>query len=206
MRPIPIEAACKRFLDIAGSVVLLAIAWPVMLAIAAAIRLTMGRPILFRQLRPGLHERPFTLLKFRTMIESGSSTIDPSNDAARLTSLGAVLRRFSLDELPQLWNVLRGEMSLVGPRPLLMEYLRRYTPEQSRRHLVKPGITGLTQVKGRNAITWDEKFFWDTWYVDHWSLWLDFQILFRTLEKVIRREGINQQGHATVEKFGVERR
>jgi lipopolysaccharide/colanic/teichoic acid biosynthesis glycosyltransferase len=146
------------------------------------------------------------LAKFRTMTEAPSSTVDPSTDAARLTSVGKVLRRFSLDELPQLWNVLRGEMSLVGPRPLLMEYLSQYTPEQARRHLMKPGITGLTQVKGRNAITWEQKFHWDIWYIDHWSLWLDFRILWATIERVIRREGISQQGHATMEKFGVERR
>jgi sugar transferase EpsL len=202
----PVGAACKRILDLAGTLIVLAVVWPVMLVLALMIRLTMGRPIFFRQVRPGLGGRPFTLVKFRTMTEDRSSTVDPATDAVRLTKVGTVLRRFSLDELPQLWNVLKGEMSLVGPRPLLMEYVSQYTPEQARRHLMKPGITGLTQVKGRNALTWEQKFHWDIWYVDHWSLWLDFRILWGTVEKVLGREGINQQGHATVEKFGVERR
>ncbi|MFY9938416.1 MAG: sugar transferase [Silvibacterium sp.] len=201
-----VAAACKRIIDLAGALIVLAVVWPGMLLVALTIWLTMGKPILFRQMRPGLGARPFMLVKFRTMTEALSSTVDPSTDAARLTSVGKVLRRFSLDELPQLWNVLRGEMSLVGPRPLLMEYLSQYTPEQARRHLMKPGITGLTQVKGRNAITWEQKFHWDIWYIDHWSLWLDFRILWATIERVIRREGISQQGHATMEKFGVERR
>jgi sugar transferase EpsL len=202
----PVGADCKRILDLAGTLIVLAVVWPIVLLIGLIIRLTMGRPILFRQVRPGLGGRPFTLVKFRTMTEDRSSAVDPSNDATRLTRVGTVLRRYSLDELPQLWNILKGEMSLVGPRPLLMEYLSQYTPEQARRHLMKPGITGLTQVKGRNALTWEQKFHWDIWYVDHWSLWLDFRILWGTVEKVVRREGINQQGHATVEKFGVERR
>jgi sugar transferase EpsL len=201
-----VAAACKRIIDLAGALIVLAVVWPGMLLVALTIWLTMGKPILFRQMRPGLGARPFMLAKFRTMTEALSSTVDPSTDAARLTSVGKVLRRFSLDELPQLWNVLRGEMSLVGPRPLLMEYLSQYTPEQARRHLMKPGITGLTQVKGRNAITWEQKFHWDIWYIEHWSLWLDFRILWATIERVIRREGISQQGHATMEKFGVERR
>jgi sugar transferase EpsL len=206
MRSHPVGTACKRALDLAGALAILALAWPLMLVISIVIWLTIGPPIFFRQVRPGLNERPFTLIKFRTMAESRDSTVDPSTDAARLTRVGSTLRHFSLDELPQLWNVLTGKMSLVGPRPLLMEYLSRYTPEQARRHLMKPGITGLTQVKGRNALTWEEKFHWDIWYIDHWSLWLDFQILWSTLEKVVRREGVNQQGQATVEKFGVERR
>ena len=140
------------------------------------------------------------------MIEAPSSVIDPSTDAARLTSVGSVLRRFSLDELPQLWNVLKGEMSFVGPRPLLTEYLAHYTAEQAKRHLMKPGITGLAQVKGRNAISWEQKFHWDVWYVEHWSLWLDLRILLSTIQKVIRQEGITQQGQVTMEKFGAERR
>jgi lipopolysaccharide/colanic/teichoic acid biosynthesis glycosyltransferase len=193
-------------LDIAGALLAIGILWPVMAAVAFAIWLTMGRPILFRHVRPGLDERPFTLLKFRTMIESQSPDIDPSTDAARLTRVGTILRRFSLDELPQLWNVLKGEMSFVGPRPLLVEYLAYYTPEQAKRHHMKPGITGLAQIKGRNAIAWEQKFLWDVWYVEHWSFWLDLQILLSTLEKVIRGEGISQQGHATMEKFGAERR
>ena len=197
-----IGAACKRIFDFAVALIALAVLWPLMLAVALVIRLTMGKPVIFRQTRPGLYERPFALLKFRTMVESQSLTIDPSTDAARLTKTGKTLRCLSLDELPQLWNVLKGEMSLVGPRPLLMEYLAHYTGEQARRHDVKPGITGLAQVKGRNAISWEEKFMWDVWYVDHWSFWLDLQILCSTVAKVFRREGINQEGHATMEKFG----
>ena len=198
-----VGAACKRMLDLAGASIALAVFWPVMIVTALTIRLTMGKPIVFRQIRPGRYERPFTLFKFRTMIEG---EVDPSTDVARLTRLGIALRRFSLDELPQLWNVLKGEMSLVGPRPLLMEYLTYYTPEQARRHLMKPGITGLAQIKGRNTIAWEEKFLWDVWYVDHWSFSLDLKILLSTALKVIRREGISQQGHATIEKFGAERR
>ena len=206
MRPGPLGAACKRFLDIAGALCALLVLWPLMLVVALAIRITMGSPTLFRQVRPGLLERPFTLLKFRTMIESQSAELDPSTDAERLTKTGILLRRLSLDELPQLWNVLKGEMSLVGPRPLLMEYLAHYTPDQARRHLVKPGVTGLAQVKGRNTITWEQKFLWDIWYVDHWSLSLDLRILLATLGKVIKREGISQQGQATMEKLGADRR
>lgn len=206
MRSHPIGTACKRLLDIAGGLLGLAILWPVMAVIAIMIRMTMGRPVLFVQVRPGLNGQPFALLKFRTMVEAPSAKVDPSTDAARLTRVGAVLRRFSLDELPQLWNVLTGKMSMVGPRPLLMEYLNHYTAEQAKRHLMKPGITGMAQVKGRNAITWEEKFTWDIWYVEHWSFWLDLRILMSTVVNVVRREGISQQGHATMEKFGAERR
>lgn len=206
MRSHPIGAVCKRLLDIAGALLGLAIFWPVMIVVAVIIRMTMGKPVLFCQIRPGLNGDPFTLFKFRTMDDAPSSEVDPSTDAARLTRVGAILRRFSLDELPQLWNVLTGKMSLVGPRPLLMEYLNHYTAEQAKRHLMKPGITGLTQVKGRNALTWEEKFAWDVWYVDHWSFWLDLRILMSTVVNVVRREGISQQGHATMEKFGAERR
>jgi len=206
MRSNSVGTVCKRILDLAGASIGLTVFGPVMAAVALAIWLTMGRPILFRQVRPGQHERPFTLFKFRTMLEAPSSSVDPSTDAARLTRIGIILRRFSLDEFPQLWNVLKGEMSLVGPRPLLTEYLTLYTVEQARRHRMKPGITGLAQVKGRNAISWEEKFQWDIWYVDHWSFWLDCWILLATVDKVIRREGISQQGQATMEKFGADRR
>src|SRR5215470_11855849 len=206
MRSNSIGKTCKRICDLTGAFIAVAVFSPVMVIVGLTIWLTMGKPIIFRQMRPGQYGNPFTLFKFRTMGATQSLTIDPSNDAARLTKVGIALRRFSLDELPQLWNVLKGEMSLVGPRPLLMEYLNHYTAEQARRHLMKPGITGLAQVKGRNAITWEEKFVLDVWYVDHWSFWLDVQILLLTVEKVLRREGINQQGHATMEKFGVERR
>lgn len=206
MRTNAIGEACKRMLDIAVALIALIVCLPIMIFVALTIRLTMGKPILFRQVRPGRNELPFTLFKFRSMSEAGSSLIDPSTDAARLTRVGVIMRRFSLDELPQLWNVLKGEMSLVGPRPLLMEYLPYYTAEQAKRHLLKPGITGLAQIKGRNAITWEQKFFWDVWYVEHWNFWLDLRILLSTVEKVFRREGISQRGHATMEKFGAERR
>jgi sugar transferase EpsL len=206
MRQSSVEIVCKRILDITGALAAFVVLWPVMIAVALLIRLTMGKPVFFCQMRPGQYEKSFTLVKFRTMVESQSSEIDTSTDVARLTRLGNILRRFSLDELPQLWNVLVGEMSLVGPRPLLMEYLNHYTPEQAKRHLMKPGMTGLAQVKGRNAITWEQKFLWDTWYVDHWSLWLDLRILLSTIGKVIRQEDIGQPGHATMEKFGAERR
>ena len=150
----------------------------------------MGRPVLFRQVRPGYRARPFTLMKFRTMREARDSLGRPLPDSDRLMKFGRFLRRTSLDELPQLWNVLRGEMSLVGPRPLLMEYLPLYSPEQARRHLVRPGITGWAQVNGRNVIGWDEKFRYDVWYVDHWSLWLDLKVLLRTVRHVLRRGNI----------------
>jgi sugar transferase EpsL len=201
-----VQMISKRILDVAGSLAMLAIFWPVIVAVSLIIWLTMGTPVLFRQTRPGQYARLFTLLKFRTMVASQSAVIDTSTDVARLTRVGIVLRRFSLDELPQLWNVLIGEMSLVGPRPLLIEYLNHYTPEQAKRHLMKPGITGLAQIQGRNAISWEQKFFWDTWYVDHWSLYLDLRIILLTVGKVIRQEGIRQAGHATMEKFGAERR
>jgi sugar transferase EpsL len=201
-----VGAASKRILDLAGALAAFVLLWPLIAAIALIILLTMGKPVLFRQVRPGQFKKPFMLLKFRTMAESQSAEIDTSTDMARLTRVGNLLRRLSLDELPQLWNVLTGEMSLVGPRPLLMEYLNQYTPEQAKRHLMRPGITGLAQVKGRNAITWEQKFLWDTWYVDHWSFCLDLRILLSTVGKVIRQDGIRQPGHATMEKFGAERR
>jgi lipopolysaccharide/colanic/teichoic acid biosynthesis glycosyltransferase len=163
--------------------------------------ISMGRQILFRQIRPGRSARPFTLLKFRTMSNKTDRTGKVLPDAKRLTRLGSFMRSTSLDELPQLWNVLRGELSLVGPRPLLMDYLPRYSPEQARRHEVMPGITGWAQVNGRNALTWEEKFALDVWYVDHWSIGLDFKILFMTLLKVVRRDGISQAGHATMTEF-----
>ena len=168
-----------------------------LLLTALAVRLSMGSPVLFRHRRAGYRGRPFTLLKFRTMRPGAPG--EP--DDARLTRLGALLRAASLDELPQLWNVLCGDMSLVGPRPLLMEYLARYTPEQARRHDVPPGITGLAQVRGRNAITWEEKFALDVWYVDHASLRLDLYILWRTLVAVVRRSGVSAPGHATMPVF-----
>jgi sugar transferase EpsL len=196
----------KRVTDIllAGSALL--ISAPLMAAIALAIRWSMGRPILFRQMRPGYRGEPFKLLKFRTMNAARDARGCLLPDAARLTPIGRLLRRLSLDELPQLWNVLRGDMSLVGPRPLLKQYVDRYTPEQARRHDTKPGITGWAQVHGRNGLTWPEKFSLDLWYVDNWSLWLDIRILVRTLWQVLKREGISQPGHATMPEFSASER
>jgi lipopolysaccharide/colanic/teichoic acid biosynthesis glycosyltransferase len=191
----------KRCLDLAGAGAAAALAAPALLALALLVRLRLGRPVLFRQQRPGRDGRPFTLLKLRTMRDLRDAAGEPLPDERRLGPLGRFLRRSSLDELPELWNVLRGDMSLVGPRPLLMEYLPRYTPEQARRHEVRPGITGWAQVNGRNALTWEEKFAHDVWYADHLSLGLDLRILGRTLLAVVRREGIHAEGHATMPKF-----
>jgi sugar transferase EpsL len=196
----------KRVTDIllAGSALL--ISAPLMAAIALAIRWSMGRPILFRQMRPGYRGEPFKLLKFRTMNAARDARGCLLPDAARLTPIGRLLRRLSFDELPQLWNVFRGDMSLVGPRPLLMQYIDLYTTEQARRHDTKPGITGWAQVHGRNRLTWPEKFSLDLWYVDNWSLWLDIRILVRTLWQVLKREGISQPGHATMAEFSASER
>ena len=191
----------KRLFDLALAGPGLILVSPLLLMIAALTWLLHGRPILFRQVRPGYRAAPFTLYKFRTMTEGRAPEGNSRSDAERLTRFGRFLRSFSLDELPELFNVLRGEMSLVGPRPLLTQYLARYTPEQARRHAVLPGITGWTQVNGRNAISWEQKFRFDVWYVDHWSLGLDMKILVITIWKVLRREGISQPGQATAEEF-----
>ena len=172
-----------------------------MAVIAFAVSRNMGTPVLFRQTRPGQFGRPFSMMKFRTMRDAYDKNGNQLPDSERLTRLGKFLRSTSLDELPGLWNVLRGEMSLVGPRPLLMEYLPHYTPEQARRHEVKPGITGWAQVNGRNALSWDEKFKFDVWYVDHQSLWLYVKIIALTVLKVLKREGISAAGEATMPKF-----
>jgi sugar transferase EpsL len=201
----PVNAFCKRALDFVAAAAGLILLSPLLLAIAVAIRVTMGAPVFFRQVRPGYHAQPFTVVKFRTMSGDGSVVVDTSHDAERLTKLGKFLRGLSLDELPQLWNVLTGNMSVVGPRPLLMEYLNYYSPEQARRHDVKPGITGWAQVNGRNAVTWERKLALDVWYVDHQSFWLDMRIIAMTIWKVINREGISQKGHVTTEKFGAPR-
>jgi len=185
----------KRAFDVAASAIALVIAAIPMALLALAIRLTMGSPVLFRQVRPGLGGRSFTILKFRTM-RSGDGT-----DAERLTRLGRFLRKTSLDELPELLNVLRGDMSLVGPRPLLVAYLDRYTPEQARRHEVRPGLTGLAQVSGRNATTWAQRFALDVEYVDTRSMALDLRIIGRTVRAVVAREGISAEGHATMPEF-----
>ncbi|MET8045221.1 sugar transferase [Micromonospora sp. NPDC005215] len=190
----------KRMLDVVLAATGLLLATPVLAAVALAVLVTMGRPVLFRQARPGRHGRLFHLVKFRSMTVGGADEA-LANDAVRLTSFGRWLRTTSLDELPQLWNVLRGEMSLVGPRPLLPVYLTRYSPEQLRRHEVRPGITGLQQVYGRNTLSWDERFALDVHYVRHRSLVLDLRILLRTVRTVVRREGITASGAATAHEF-----
>ncbi len=174
---------------------------PILLILAIAIYTRMGSPIVFAQPRPGKNGRIFTFYKFRTMTDECDRYGNLLPDQQRLTTLGQLLRETSLDELPQLWNVLKGDMSFVGPRPLLVAYLDRYSPEQARRHDVKPGITGWAQINGRNALSWEEKFKLDIWYVDHRNLWLDLKIILLTLEKVLKQEGISQQGHATMEEF-----
>ncbi len=198
MKSIPLE---KRIFDLVITVPGMLIALPLMGIIALLIYLKEGGPVLFKQPRPGLGGKIFTLYKFRTMRNAVDRHGNALPDAKRLTPLGRFLRSTSLDELPELFNVLRGEMSLVGPRPLLVEYLPRYTPEQARRHEVLPGITGWAQINGRNALSWEEKFRLDVWYVDHWSVWLDLKILALTFWKVIRREGINAPGSETAEPF-----
>ena len=191
----------KRILDLLLILIGSVIALPLMALTALLVRLFIGSPVLFSQLRPGYRGEVFTLYKFRTMQMSVGADGQPRPDAERMTALGRLLRALSLDELPELYNVLRGEMSLVGPRPLLMQYLERYTPEQARRHATLPGITGWAQINGRNNVSWEDKFELDVWYVDHWSLWLDIRILLSTPLKVLRREGINQPGNATAMEF-----
>ena len=191
----------KRLFDILAAGVGLIIFSPLLLATAAAIGWRLGRPVLFRQIRPGLHGQPFQIVKFRTMKDAIDGQGVDLPDAERLTSFGRFLRATSVDELPELINVLKGDMSLVGPRPLLMEYLPLYTSRQARRHDVRPGITGWAQINGRNAITWDQKFELDVWYVDNRSMWLDLKILALTVKKVLLRDRVTQPGHATAEKF-----
>lgn len=191
----------KRVVDICGAGLGLLLLSPVILCLAWMIRRRLGSPVLFRQVRPGLQGRPFEMIKFRTMRDASDPNGQPLPDEERLTPFGRWLRSTSLDELPELWNVLKGEMSLVGPRPLLMEYLSLYSPEQARRHEVRPGITGWAQVNGRNAISWEEKFALDVWYVDHHNLRLDIKILYITLRKVLVRDGISADGEATMPKF-----
>ena len=192
-----VKSCCDR----AAAAVGLLLSAPVIAVCAALVRLESSGPAFFTQERPGRHGRPFRVFKLRTMREALGPDGQPLPDAERLTSLGRFLRRASLDELPQLWNVLRGDLSLVGPRPLLMRYLPRYTPEQARRHEVMPGITGWAQVNGRNAVSWDERFALDVWYVDHWSLWLDVKILALTVVRVFAGSGVSRAGHATMPEF-----
>jgi len=191
----------KRLLDLLLAGTALLLLWPALLLVALLVRANLGSPVLFRQTRPGLGGAPFQIIKFRTMRDATRPDGRPLPDAERLTRFGRFLRASSLDELPELWNVVRGDMSLVGPRPLLVQYLERYSPRQARRHEVRPGITGWAQVNGRNAITWEEKFELDVWYVDHKSLMLDLKILWLTFASVLRREGVSQPGHATMEEF-----
>ncbi|NLG49034.1 MAG: sugar transferase [Chloroflexi bacterium] len=193
--------AGKRAFDLAITIPLLVLCSPLLALVALLVRLKLGRPVLFRHQRPGLHGQPFTLLKFRTMTDARDAEGNLLPDAERLTPFGALLRSTSLDELPELVNVLKGEMSLVGPRPLHMRYLDRYTPEQARRHEVLPGITGWAQVHGRNAVDWETRFALDVYYVDHLSFGLDLRILGRTLATVLKREGISEAGHVTMTEF-----
>lgn len=191
----------KRLIDILVSGTALVFFSPIMVILALVVAIHMGRPVLFRQQRPGLHGRPFQMLKFRTMSNATDANGQLLPDDLRLGRLGRFMRVSSLDELPELWNILKGEMSLVGPRPLLMRYMDRYTPEQLRRYDVKPGLTGWAQIKGRNSLSWEEKFLLDCWYVDHQSNWLDLQILFLTVPSVLARRDISAPGHSTMPEF-----
>lgn len=191
----------KRVEDILVSAGLLLALAPLLVLVALAVWAAMGRPVLFVQTRPGLGGRPFQMIKFRTMARSTDERGNPLPDSQRLTAFGRFLRSTSLDELPELWNVLKGDMSLVGPRPLLMEYLPLYSPEQARRHEVKPGITGWAQVNGRNAVDWEDRFALDVWYVDNQSFWLDLKILWLTVRSVFLRQGISSDGHDTMSRF-----
>ncbi len=191
----------KRAFDIVASLCGLILLSPVIAIVAWQISRKLGSPVLFRQVRPGLNGKPFEMIKFRTMRDAVNSYGNPLPDSVRMTPFGSFLRSSSLDELPELWNVLKGEMSLVGPRPLLMEYLPLYSAEQYRRHEVRPGVTGWAQINGRNAISWPEKFTLDVWYVDNQSFWLDIKILFLTIKKVFIRDGISAEGEATMSKF-----
>ena len=191
----------KRLFDIVASFTVLIVMAPVMVVVAIIIAVKLGRPVLFRQQRPGVNGEPFEMIKFRTMTDTRDSKGELLPDERRLGGLGKFLRKTSLDEFPELWNVLKGDMSLVGPRPLLMRYLDRYTPEQARRHEVRPGITGWAQVNGRNALSWEEKFRYDVWYVDNRSFWLDLKILWRTVWNVLAGSDTSADGHATMPEF-----
>lgn len=191
----------KRTFDLLASASALLVLSPVLLGVAYMVRKNLGSPVLFRQVRPGMHGKPFEMIKFRTMLDAVDAQGNVLPDEVRLTSFGRFLRSTSLDELPELWNVLKGDMSLVGPRPLLMEYLPLYSPEQARRHEARPGVTGWAQINGRNAISWEDKFKLDVWYVDNQSLWLDIRIILLTIKKVVVRDGISAEGEATMSKF-----
>ena len=191
----------KRLLDIVIASSALVLLSPVYALVAYKVKKNLGSPVLFRQLRPGLYGKPFEMVKFRTMKDALDAQGNPLPDSERLTPFGKMLRATSLDEMPELWNVIKGDMSIVGPRPLLMEYLPLYNREQAKRHNVRPGITGYAQVNGRNAISWEKKFELDTWYVENQSLWLDFKIMLKTVKKVIAKDDISAEGEATTTKF-----
>lgn len=191
----------KRILDITIAATALILLSPVYLIVAHKVKKNLGSPVLFRQVRPGLHGKPFEMIKFRTMKDALDAEGNPLPDSERLTPFGKMLRATSLDEMPELWNVIKGDMSIVGPRPLLMEYLPLYNAEQAKRHNVRPGITGYAQVNGRNAISWEKKFELDTWYIENQSLWLDFKIMLKTIKKVIAKDDISAEGEATMSKF-----
>lgn len=191
----------KRILDITIASTALILLSPVYLIVAHKVKKNLGSPILFRQVRPGLDGKPFEMIKFRTMKDALDAEGNPLPDSERLTPFGKMLRSTSLDEMPELWNVIKGDMSIVGPRPLLMEYLPLYNEQQAKRHNVRPGITGYAQVNGRNAISWEKKFELDTWYVEHQSLWLDFKIMLKTIKKVIAKDDISAEGEVTMTKF-----
>lgn len=191
----------KRFFDFLAALILSLVLLPVLLIVAWKIRRKLGSPVLFQQVRPGRYGQPFKMVKFRTMCNAVDANGNSLPDSERMTSFGSFLRSTSLDELPELWNVLKGEMSLVGPRPLLMEYLPLYSKEQARRHEVRPGVTGWAQINGRNALGWEERFKLDVWYVDHQSFWLDLKIILLTIRKVFLREGISGGGEVTMSKF-----
>lgn len=191
----------KRLLDIIIASTALILLSPLYVYVAYKVKKNLGSPVLFRQVRPGLHGRPFEMIKFRTMKDAFDKDGNPLPDSERLTAFGKMLRSSSLDEMPELWNVIKGDMSIVGPRPLLMEYLPLYNKEQAKRHDVRPGMTGHAQVNGRNAISWEQKFKLDTWYVENQSLWLDFKIMLRTVKKVIAKDDINADGEATAAPF-----
>ncbi|MGQ0473441.1 sugar transferase [Acinetobacter sp. FDAARGOS_724] len=191
----------KRLLDIIIASIALILLSPLYFYVAHKVKKNLGSPVLFRQVRPGLHGKPFEMIKFRSMKDAVDANGNPLPDSERLTPFGKMLRSSSLDEMPELWNVIKGDMSIVGPRPLLMEYLPLYNQEQAKRHLVRPGMTGHAQVNGRNAISWEEKFKLDTWYVENQSVWLDFKIMLKTVKKVLAKDDINEAGEATMSKF-----
>jgi sugar transferase EpsL len=191
----------KRLFDFVVGLTALLLLFPIILLVTLLVRCYLGKPVVFCQQRPGLLGRPFNIYKFRTMIEAYDSNGDLLSDEERMTALGSFLRKYSLDELPQLFNVIKGDLSLIGPRPLLMEYLPMYSEEQARRHNVRPGISGWAQVNGRNTVSWEDKFKYDVWYVEHHSFWLDMKILWMTFIKVISSEGVSQEGNVTMEKF-----